>query len=121
VPLFIHLGDVRRLFPVWRVLALLAPKQYQPWCRNYDKGPCPICTRSRKNTWFRYTAERWQCLRCKRSGDCIDLAAWLIREWGRHPAVALCARAGVAAPTFDEPIRLYKEWVPLETGEATGY
>lgn len=120
MPLFIHVWDVRRMFPVARVLRLLAPGQYPGWAPEAGKGPCPICTRTGKNRWFRYTAERWECVRCKRSGDCLDLADWLLKDWTRHPAEALCRAAGVRVPTFDEPTRKYPTWIPLAGEEAKG-
>ena len=98
MPRFLHIWDVRRAFPVARVLKVLRPGRYPAWLPEAGLAPCPVCTTTGKNRWLRYTRDAWQCSQCKRSGDQLDLADWLLRDWSRHPAVGLCLAAGIRVP-----------------------
>ena len=82
--------ELRRRFPMRRVLALLA---YRPTTRRGDRwrGPCPFCTAANGESPLRHFAVQvarnvFQCFRCQARGNALDL-------WRLHTCLPLHAAA----------------------------
>lgn len=82
--------ELRRRFPMRRVLALLA---YRPTARRGDqwRGPCPFCMAANGESGPRHFAvhlarNAFQCFRCQVRGNALEL-------WRLHLGLPLHAAA----------------------------
>jgi len=94
--------ELRRRFPLRRVLALLA---YRPTARHGDhwRGPCPFCTAIDAAPYPRYFAVHlarnvFQCFRCQARGNAIDLWRLHLNLPLHAAALELCRRAQESPP-----------------------
>lgn len=94
--------ELRRRFPMRRVLALLA---YRPTVRRGDqwRGPCPVCTSVTDEPRPRYFAVHlarnlFQCFRCQARGNALDLWCLHVGLPLHAAALDLCRRVGKSPP-----------------------